>query len=223
MSQKTIVRYKNLELLCKPNTVSKFREGNLTIDKVVMCEEIFKSIQKGNRTNNGDLENTFGTSNVMECIKIMLEKGDYQISAEERKEKMAKKRSEIIGYIHRNYMDPKTKNAIPVTRIESALEQMKAKIDPDTPVDKLLQPILKKLPSIMPVKKQEGMHAAVKIPHKFLGQSGSLLRRYCVINSERYDSYGCIYEVMMAPNESDGLLKAITKLTQNDFSFDIVQ
>ncbi len=223
MSQKTILRYKNLEILCKPNTINKFREGKLGLDKVLISDEIFKSIQKGNRANVSDLENIFGINNMRECIEIMLQKGEYQVSTEERKEKIAKKRLEVIGYIHRNYVDPKARTAIPISRIESALEEMKAKIDMDTPTDKLLQPILKKLPYLIPMKKQEDVHAILKIPHKFLGQIGGFIKKYCSINSEKYDNYGCIYEITMSIGESDELLSIITKLTQNNYHFDILK
>lgn len=222
MSQKTIVKYKNLELLCKPNTISKYRDGKLSIDKVLLSDEIYKSVQKGNRTNAKDLENTFGTNNINECIKIMLDKGDYQISTEERKEKVTQKRSEIIGYIHRNYIDPKTKSAIPITRIESGLDTIKAKIDFETPVDKLLQPILKKLPTILPMKKQEGVTGKLKIQHYHINNVSKIIKKYCNIRSEKKDYQGYTYEVSMTPSDNDELIRAISKITEDDFQFELL-
>lgn len=42
-------------------------------------------------------------------------KGDYQESTKERKEKVEQKRKEIINYIHKYYIDPKTKVPHPVS------------------------------------------------------------------------------------------------------------
>jgi len=97
MSQTTIVKYQNLELACKVNTVSKYRSGKLPLDKVLLSDEIFKTVKNGKRANATDLENAFGTKNVLECINIMLQKGNYHISAEERKEKVAEKKEKLLA------------------------------------------------------------------------------------------------------------------------------
>jgi ribosome maturation protein SDO1 len=68
----------------------------------------------------------------MDCIKIIMEKGEYNLSTAERKEKVEKKRKEIINYIHKYYTDPRSKTAHPVTRIEGALSEIKYNIDPDS-------------------------------------------------------------------------------------------
>lgn len=41
------------------------------------------------------VRNVFETDNVMDCIKIILEKGEIQLTAAERKEMVDKKRNEI--------------------------------------------------------------------------------------------------------------------------------
>ena len=222
MSQTTIVKYQNLELACKVNTVSKYRSGKLPLDKVLLSDEIFKTVKNGKRANATDLENAFGTKNVLECINIMLQKGNYQISAEERKEKVAEKKREIIGYIHRNYIDPKMKTTIPITRIECALESIKAKFDPDIPVDKQLQPILKKLPCVMPMKRQEGQNGVLKIPHQYIGNARNVILKYAGINSERYDTKGCIYEITFSQSQYDDLMQAVNKFTYGQCTFELI-
>ena len=47
------------------------------------------------------------------------------MTAAERKAKTEKKRAEIINYIHKYYVDPKTKLPHPVVRIDAALTEMK--------------------------------------------------------------------------------------------------
>ena len=223
MSNQTIVKYKNLELLCKPNTVNKYRDRKTSVDQVLLSDVIYKSIKKGERVKDNDLLSIFNTTDMNECIKIMLDKGNYQISAEERKEKIEQKRREIIGYVSRNYVDSKNKLPIPITRIEAALETLKIKIDPDIPTNKQLDVILKKLPTVMPMKKQNGMNAELRVPHKYLGGTNNVIRKYGVIVSERYDSYGGIYEISLPANESEELFKDMTKLTKNDYKFEIIK
>jgi ribosome maturation protein SDO1 len=50
-----------------------------------------------------------------EMLKQILIKGDYQESTKERKEKVEQKRKEIVNFIHKYYVDPKTKVPHPVS------------------------------------------------------------------------------------------------------------
>jgi ribosome maturation protein SDO1 len=218
MSQTTL-KYKGLELLCKVNTIEKFRQGKLGKDNVVITDEIFKSIQKGERANNADLENIFKTTDMSKCIDIMLENGTYPLSADERKEIVERKRHEIITYIQNHYVDPKTSLPIPITRIEVALTSMKAKVDYQTPVDKLLKPILKKLPETIPVKKQEGMSGILEIEHQYLGQAYGIISSYCKIQSEDYDATGCKFMVSIIPSDYEQLLEKLIKVTDGNYEF----
>ena len=61
-----------------------------------------------------ELIGLFGTDNVEECCKQIVEKGDLQLSAAERKQQMDAKKAEIINIVHRNYIDPKTQLPHPV-------------------------------------------------------------------------------------------------------------
>ena len=215
----TTLKYKGLELLCKVNTIEKFRQGKLGKDKVVLTDEIFKSIQKGERANTADLENVFEISDMSKCIDMMLEKGIYPLSANERKEIVVRKRQEIVAYIHNHYIDPKNKLPIPVTRIEIALTDMKAKVDYQTPLDKLLQPILKKLPETIPVKKQEGITGTLKIDHQYLGQGYGIIAKYSKIQSEDYGADGCEMVVSIIPSDYENFLDGLNKVTGGEYEF----
>lgn len=219
--QPTILRHLGFELLCKPNTLALFREGKLGRDKVVIVDEIFKNSKKGDKASTLDLEKAFGTGDVNSCITIMLEQGEYQISAEERKKKVDEKRSEIMNYIYSNFTDEKG-ITIPMTRVELALEEMKVRIDGDTPTDKQLKPILKKLPDIMRIKKRKGVHAVFKIKHQYLGRCQSLIQTNATVLSERYVSQGAIIEVNLVPHQMDMLLETIGNITAGDFKFEVL-
>ena len=235
--QRTIVKYRGLELLCNPDTVTKYREEKLMrgsapagdggrkadgLGKVIQTEEIFTSVSKGTRAKDTDLSSVFGTTNVQACIEIMLQKGTYQISAAERKERVDAKRAEIIGYITKNYLDARNKLPIPHTRVEAALEQLKIRVDAETSTDKQLAQILKKLPSALPLKKQQGLHGALRIPHQYTGGVQSIVRKFGTVDFERYDSAGAIFEVTVAGGETENFLSAVGKLTKDNYQFDII-
>jgi ribosome maturation protein SDO1 len=217
--QQTILRYEGFELLCKPNSISLFRENKIGRDKVLIIDEIFKNSKKGDRPNSSELEAIFGTSQLDSCITTMLEKGDYQISAEERKKKIDDKRDEIKNYIFTNYTD-ENGLPIPMTKVDAVLEEMKIKIDGDIPTDKQLKPILKKLPEIMRIKKRRGVHAVFKIKHQHAGKCHPIITINSAILSERYVSQGVIIEVNLLPQQQDYLLETVANLTGGDYKFE---
>jgi ribosome maturation protein Sdo1 len=61
----------------------------------------------------------------------------------------------LVTYLNKYFVDPKTKTPHPITRIENALETIKARIDPDIPTDRQIADLLKKLPGVISLKKQE--------------------------------------------------------------------
>jgi ribosome maturation protein SDO1 len=62
----------------------------------------------------------------------------------------------VVNYIHKYYIDPRTKTPHPVVRIENALDQMKINVDPDMAAERQVQEkVLKKLPEILPIKRSE--------------------------------------------------------------------
>jgi ribosome maturation protein Sdo1 len=59
MAEFAIVKYKDkkntFEVLCKPGTVLKYREGKLGIDKVLFAETVFKNYAKGDKPLKSEL------------------------------------------------------------------------------------------------------------------------------------------------------------------------
>ena len=89
----------------------KFRKGELGWADVLYADEVFKSFSKAEKAKGTDLRSVivlltlcstekhrsaaFGTENVQDCAKIIVEKGELQLTANERKEFVEKKRAEI--------------------------------------------------------------------------------------------------------------------------------
>jgi len=155
MSKTILVRYKNLELLCNPNTMVKYRKGLITRDSVLAINHIFKNAQKGNKANDKDIQKVFGNKVLLECIDEMLNKGDFQLTSQERKELTEKKRNEILNYFHNNYINPKNKLPHPRTRYENAFKENKINIDYSISTEKQVKDIYNKLMGIITMKPKE--------------------------------------------------------------------
>jgi rRNA metabolism SBDS family protein len=215
----SIVRYKGLELLCHPNTVAKFRDGKLTLEKVLQTDNIFISVQKGTRAKECDIQNVFGSVTTKAALEVMLQEGSYQISAAERRELIATKKRAIVGYITQNYLDARNKLPIPYSRTEAAVEQTKVRIDENTANDRLIKQILKKFP--VPLVPQRGLTGILRVPHAHLGKVQGLIRKVGVIASERYDSAGALYEVVINTGNTDDFLQELNQTTNNECNFTV--
>jgi len=61
-----------------------------------------------------------------------------------------------VNYVHKYYIDPRTKTPHPVLRIENAFEELKITVDPDAPAERQLQEkVLRRLPEVLPIRKTE--------------------------------------------------------------------
>eukprot|EP01136_Pigoraptor_vietnamica_P023460 Opistho-1_new@6491 len=219
-----LVRHKagkgQFEVATHPGTVLKWRKGEEQWANVPFADAIFKNFSKGERAKAEDLKAAFETDNVDECMKIICQKGTVAENAAERKEKTDKKRNEIVNYIHKYYINPQTNTPHPAKRIELALEEMKARIDPELPTEKQAHDILKKMVEILPLKKSE-MEGTLKIPHKHLGAGQGVVAKWAQKKSESYDSEGCTMEVSIVPGDYDAFMNDLVRASKGEIVFDI--
>lgn len=179
-----IVRLKKgkqvFEVITNEGSVLKYREGNLGWDKVLVTDVIFKNSSKGDQANETDLESAFDTSDHQKILQSIVEKGDLQVSAAERKEALEKKKKELLGFLHKNFIDPKTNLPHPMVRLEQALENSKYRVDADGPVAKQSQELIKALLGKLSFLKSEIEGTLLSKPVIFLSSPYSIssIRRF---------------------------------------------
>lgn len=217
-----IIRYSvakhTFEVLAKPGMPLKFRKDLCGYDKVLLTDDVFTNAKKGQRASRADLEKAFGTSVEADCARIIVEKGDIQLTTAERKEAATQRYAALVNHFHKNYIDPKTKLPHPVTRIESALEALKVHAQPEVPLQRQIDAVAKKLPDVLPVK-QSLLQGTLFIPHSLLGKAftpvGALVQR----GAESYDGVGCTMEVTFSPGNYEELLRVIERVGRGDITF----
>jgi len=225
MSAFQIVRLKkgkgHFEVMVKPGTVMQYRKGELGYDNVVVLEEIFKNQTKAEKASASDLVAGFETDNLRQCIEIVLQKGDVQLTAAERKAKVDNKRRKIVHYIHKYYVNPQSKLPHPVARIENALEEMRYRVDGDTPTERQIQDVLKRLSEFIPITKME-IIGRLSVPHKHMGQVPSVLRKYNInASSERWGDEGCVMEISLVPGDYDAFLGDMNNTFSGEYQFEV--
>ncbi|HIP62955.1 MAG TPA: ribosome assembly factor SBDS, partial [Archaeoglobus profundus] len=140
------------EVLVDPYLARDLKEGKeVDFEQLLAIEEVFKDARKGERASKEVLQKVFGTTDIKKIVKTIIEEGEVQITAEQRREMLEQKKRQIIEFIRRNAVDPRTGAPHPPARIERALEEAKVHIDIFKSVEAQIKDIVKALKPILPL------------------------------------------------------------------------
>ena len=119
------------EILVKPEPALDYKmKRQSSISKVLAIEEIYSDASKGTRASSEKLEKYFNTTDAVEVANKILKEGELQITTDQRKRLVEEKRRQIISFISKHCMDPRSSTPHPPMRIEQALSQIKVQIQP---------------------------------------------------------------------------------------------
>jgi len=190
---------RKFEIVIDPDRAIDFIEGKIEdIRDVLIAERIFEDVQKGIFTPKADLDLVFPNIETLDIAKIILTKGELQLSAKYRDEKQVEKRRAIIETIHRNSINPTNNLPHPLTRIENAFAEAKIRIDDHKSVHEQVQEIVKKLQPILPIK-FEHKHVQVHISEKYAKKYYSTIHRYGRVLNEKWLDDGCYFGTIEVP------------------------
>ncbi|MET1124328.1 MAG: ribosome assembly factor SBDS [Archaeoglobaceae archaeon] len=194
------------EVLVDPYLARDLKEGKeVDFDELLAVEEVFKDAKKGVRASLEELQKVFGTTDVRKIARIIIEEGEVQLTAEQRKEMLEAKRKQIITFLSRSAINPQTGTPHPPSRIERALEEAKVSIDIFKPVEAQIKDIVKALKPIIPLKFEE-MEIAVKVPPEYAGKAVAALYNFGGIVKDEWQSDGSWICLMRIPSAMYGEL-----------------
>ncbi|HII85535.1 TPA: ribosome assembly factor SBDS [Candidatus Bathyarchaeota archaeon] len=195
MSEKfTIARLtkenEHFEILVKPQKALDYRNGKLeSITEVLAAEIIFSDANKGTRVGDEQLRKAFGTTDALTVASTIIKTGTLQLTTEQRRKMVEDKRKQIVDFISRQAVDPKTNLPHPPTRIENAMEQIRYPIDPYKPVEEQAKDIVKLLRPILPLKIEQ-VSVSVRIPTEYAARAYGALKSAGTIKHEEWRSDG---------------------------------
>lgn len=85
---------------------------------------------KGQLAKHEDLQKAFGTTDVAEIAKTILDKGELQVGGKEREAELDSLRKEISTGVAERCVDPTTQRPHTVTMIEKALNEIHFNVQP---------------------------------------------------------------------------------------------
>jgi ribosome maturation protein SDO1 len=160
---------------------------------------LFSTASGGDGPPENALEDVFGTTDPMAIIPEVIERGEIQITAEQRREMQEQKRKQLINRITRNAVNPQMDDAPhPPERIESALEETDFRVDPMEPVENQVDDALDALRPVIPIR-FDTVTVAVQLPADHAGSGQAKVREFGDLEREEWQPDGSWIGVVEFP------------------------
>ncbi len=205
----------HFEILVKPQKALDYRNGKIAgITEVLAAEIIFSDANKGTKVSEEAMHKAFGTTDALKVADTILKKGTLQLTTEQRRKMVEDKKRQIIDFISRQAVDPKTNLPHPPMRIENAMEQIRYPIDPYKPVEEQAKDIVKLLRPILPLKIEQ-VTVAVKIPAQYSARAYGAVKTLGTIKREEWRGDGSWYgEIELPAGSYASLLNKLGDVTK---------
>lgn len=203
MDKPTVVRFavegEKFELLVKPDPALEFKLGKKKdISAILVSEEIYSDSNKGTRASTEKLMKAFKTTDPTAIATIILQKGDLNLTTDQRRKMVSEKRKQIVEFIAKNFVDPRSHLPHPPLRIEQAMDDARVSVDPFKNVDEQTKEIVEQLRSIIPLK-SENLLLEILVPAQFAAQSYSVLKSVGSLKKEEWQANGSLKVILDIP------------------------
>ncbi len=108
------------------------------------------------------------------------------------------KRKQIVEFVAKTYVDPRSHLPHPPLRIEQAMKDARVSVDPHKNVDEQVKDIVEKLRSIIPLK-SENLDLEIIIPAQYAAKSYSVLKSTGTLKREDWLTNGSLKAILEIP------------------------
>jgi len=187
------------EVLVKPEAVQKIRDGKeVDLLRELAIDEIFRDAHKGSKASEEKMAEFFGTTDPLAVAKQIIQRGEIQLTTEQRRQMLEAKRRQIVQYIAANAINPQTGAPHPPQRIENAMEEAKVHIDPFKGIEEQVKEVLDALRPLIPIR-FEKVRIAMKLSAEDSAKCYGDIKGYGTILKEEWSPTGAWIGVVEMP------------------------
>jgi ribosome maturation protein SDO1 len=188
---------KHFEILVDLDEAMKIRKGesNANITDAVLTEAIFNNLKSGENASTDDMENAFGSSDVLIVAEKIIKEGEVVRTAESMKTEHSAKYKQVVDFLVRNAVSPEGRPYTP-DRIMKALTEAHVNIK-NKPIESQVEEILDQLSKILPVK-IEKKSVRLVIPAIHTGKAYGIIKEF--IKTENWKNNGDLEVVVEMPS-----------------------
>jgi ribosome maturation protein SDO1 len=194
------------EILVKPDPALEYKTGKRTdFSSLLVSDEIYSDANKGSRASSEKLTKHFKTKDTGEIAKQILTRGELALTTDQRRRMVEEKKKQIVQFISRNFVDPKTHLPHPPIRIESAINEVRIIIDPYKRAEDQAKQVIEALRKILPLRSEVAV-LTITIPPQFASQSYSVLKGTGNFKNEQWLSDGSLKAIVEVNAGAKGTL-----------------
>ena len=224
----TVVRYsfegEKFEILVKPDPALEYKLGKRKdISSILVSDEIYTDSSKGTRASSEKLLKAFKTEDATAIAERIIQKGELNLTTDQRRKMTLEKRKQIVNYVAKTFVDPKSHLPHPPLRIEQAMEDGRISIDPHKSVEDQINDVVEKLRSIIPLK-SENLILEIIVPAQFAAQSYSVLKSTGTLKKEEWQSNGSLKAILEIPAAArPNVIDRLGSITKGTASIEVVK
>lgn len=171
------IKGKNYEVLVDIDKALQLKQGKpVSIENVLSIDKIFYDSKKGLNVSDKDLEEAFGTSDISKVAEKIIKQGEIQIPKEYRDKERESKKKQIVDFLARHAIDPRTDKPHTAERISAAIDESGINVD-NRPIEQQITKIIEKVREILPLKIQT-KKLKLRIPAEHTGRVYGLLSEH---------------------------------------------
>ena len=228
MADVTVVKYsfegEKFEILVKPDPALDYKLGKKKdISSVLVSDDIYTDSSKGTKPSTERLLKAFKTEDQTEIAQVILKKGDLNLTTDQRRKMVDEKKKQLVEFIAKTYVDPRTHLPHPPLRIEQALKDARVSVDPQKGVDDQVKDIVEKLRSIIPLK-SENLSLEITIPAQFASQSYAVLKSVGSLKKEEWQNNGSLKAILEIPAAArPNVIDRLGSITKGSATVEVMQ
>jgi len=224
----TVVKFsyegEKFEILVKPDPALEFKMGKKKdLSSVLVSDDIYTDSSKGTKPSTEKLLKAFKTADLAEIAQIILRKGNLNLTTDQRRKMVDEKKRQLVEFISKTYVDPRTHLPHPPLRIEQAMKDARVSVEPQKNVDEQVKDIVEKLRSIIPLK-SENLSLEITIPAQFASQSYAVLKSVGSLKNEEWQNNGSLKAILEIPAAArPNVIDRLGSITKGSASVEVMQ
>jgi len=228
MADVTVVKYSHegekFEILVKPDPALEYKLGKKKdLSSVLVSDDIYTDSSKGTKSSSEKLLKAFKTEDTIEIAQIILHKGDLNLTTDQRRKMVEEKRKQLVDFISKTYVDPRTHLPHPPIRIDQAMKDARVSVEPQKNINEQVKDIVEKLRSIIPLK-SESVSLEITIPAQFASQSYAVLKSVGSLKNEEWQNNGSLKAILEIPAAArPNVIDRLGSITKGSASVEVMK
>jgi len=186
---------KHFEIIVDLDRALKFRKGESSNVDFLEIDRVFTDSKRGLAAPEKELTEAFGTTDLNSVVGKIVKSGEILLTQEYREDARDNKIKQVVDFLSRNAVDPKTGNPHTAERIKNALEQAQVNIK-NAPIEGQIKEIIEKISLVLPIK-LETKKVKVIVPAIHTGKAYGIVAPYK--ESENWMNNGDLEAILRIP------------------------